>query len=340
MSLKNSLRKIIFAFQAGHQERFIEGVREIIVDERRRGHTRVAEEIENALQEVAQPTLLTDSHSMGRLTPPQSVAIATNVPKSKVDNLPLLEVKHPSLSFDDIVVNHTIKKRLNRVVHEHMSRSSLSQYGLEPVSKVLFYGPPGCGKTLSAHVLAGVLGWPLLYVRFDSVVSSYLGETSVNLRRIFEFADRAPCILFFDEFDAIGKSRNEQGDVGELKRVVNTFLQMMDNYHGDGLIIAATNHENLLDSALWRRFDEIVHFERPAPHEIEFLLRMRLGGVRLYDFNTENVAHHFESLSYSAITRICIDAIKHMVLTSHTQLSEQDLLGTLESYRENRPTVL
>lgn len=336
MSLKTSLQKIIYAHQAGKHEQFFEGIREIIAAERRRGHNRIADSIEQALAEASRPSLLKEG--MQRLAHPSHYPNnSERVPVSKGDNLPLLEIKHPRVSFDDVILSPRIQERLQRIVGEQNARSELAHYGLQPISKVLFYGPPGCGKTLTAHILAGVLGWPMLCTRYDSIISSYLGETSVNLRRVFEFAEQGPCILLFDEFDAIGKRRNEQGDVGELKRVVNTFLQLMDNYQGKGVIITATNHEELLDNALWRRFDEVVHFQIPAPKEIEALLRMRLAGVRMYDFVPADVVSRFVDLTHSDITRVCIDAVKQMVLANRNSMTEQDLIGSLETYQENRP---
>ncbi|MCI0578159.1 MAG: ATP-binding protein [Chloroflexi bacterium] len=336
MSLKTSLSKIIYAYQTGRHEQFLQGIREIIADERRQGHNRVADELEQALAEANLPNLI--PKPMQRLLHPSHYPNnSKSVPASRGDNLPLIEVKHPNLTFDDVILNGAIQSRIDRIVREQTARYSLAQYGLHPISRVLFYGPSGCGKTLTAHVLAGVLGWPLLYTRYDSVISSYLGETSVNLHRVFDFAVQGPCILFFDEFDIIGKSREGQSDVGELKRVVNTFLQMLDNYRGESLIIAATNHETLLDYALWQRFDEVVCFSRPAPKEIEALLRMRLGGVRLHDFAPGDVVSRFNELSHNDITRICIDALKQMVLTDRASLTEQDILDALSNYQENRP---
>lgn len=338
MGLKNSLRKMIYAHYTGKHEQFTEAVREIVASERGNGHNRIADDLEQALADASQPSLV--HQSMRQLSHSYNYPHSTkSIPVSKGDNLPLVEIKHPSLTFEDIVLDSKTKKRVDRIVYEQTKRSSLAKYGLQPISKILFYGPPGCGKTLAAHTLAGVLGWPLLYTRFDSVISSYLGETSLNLSRVFEFAKQGPCILFFDEFDAIGKSREEQGDVGELKRVVNAFLQMMDNYLGDSLIIAATNHEQLLDKAVWRRFDEIIHFTRPATKEIEGLLRMRLSRVRLHNFSPRDLLNSFSDLTYSDITYICLDAIKQMVLSERASLTKEDVLNSLNSFKESRPSV-
>lgn len=333
MSLKNSLKKIIMAHKLGQNEHFVAGIKEIIALERKKGHVHIAGELEAALQEAYKPTLPTNSlqRLQNRDIDPHSI------PVSKSDKLPLLEVKNPRFGYDEVVLSDETLSRVKKVGDEHRRANVLAEYGLRPASKVLFYGVPGCGKTLTAHVLAGALNWPLIYTRFDGIISSYLGETSLNLRRVFEFASNTPCILFFDEFDAIGKSRTNQTDSGELKRVVNTFLQLMDSYMGQGLVIAATNHEELIDNALWRRFDEVIHFEKPTKREIGCLLEKRLSGVHLEDFAPMEMSGDFAGLSHSDITKICIDAVKKMALSNRNNLGSRDLVSARDAFVKNRP---
>lgn len=336
VKLKDSIKKMIQAHRTGHNEEFTAAVREVIAQERGRGHNRVADDLERALANGFKPAdRQTKALIMARN--PGVDPMIDGVPLSRGDQFPLLEVRQPKQTFDDIILNLSAKTRLDRIIDEHAHRADLAKYGLQPLNKILFYGPPGCGKTLAAHVISNALGWPMLYVRFDSVISSYLGETSSNLRRVFDFANDGPSVLLFDEFDAIGKSRDASNEVGELKRVVNSFLQLMDNYHGKGIVIAATNHEGLLDFALWRRFDEVVHFAMPSAGEISELLQLRLGNVRQRDFVPRTLVSHFEGLSFGDITRICIDAVKRMVLAGRSQITKQDVLDTLVQFRENRP---
>ena len=141
-------------------------------------------------------------------------------------------------------------------------------------------GPSGCGKTTAAEALAAELGLPLVVIRLDAVVSSYLGETAANLGKVFEFLVKGQYVALFDEFDALGKERSDVSEHGELRRVVNAFLQMMDAYRGRTILVAATNHEQLLDSALWRRFDEVLLFERPNTEQLRRLLAVKLRPVR------------------------------------------------------------
>ena len=309
-------------------------VREIIAQERGAGHNNVADELEKALV-----TNISQRRKGIAIEATGHGYSSKNVPTSKGDQFPLIEIKQPELDLDDIVLDVTTQNRLEKIVEEHVHRHDLANYGLRPVGKVLFYGPPGCGKTLAAHVLSGMLRWAMLYVRFDSVISSYLGETSANLRRVFDFASNGPSVLFFDEFDAIGKSRDVHEDVGELKRVVNSFLQMMDNFESSGILVSATNHEQLLDGALWRRFDEVVYFPMPSQAQIAKLLSLRLGSVNLRDFSPAELAADFNGLSFSDTTKICIESIKRMVLGGRTQLNRDDVLQSLAWFKQNRPEV-
>ena len=152
--------------------------------------------------------------------------------------------------------------------------------GVPRRNQVIFWGPPGCGKTSAAEALAAELGVPLVVVRLDAIVSSYLGQTAGNLRRIFDYADSGRWVVLFDEFDALGRERSDPSEHGEIKRVVNSFLQLLDSYTGPGLLVAATNHEETLDRGLWRRFDEVVEFPLPTVKEIRTLLRRGLKHLR------------------------------------------------------------
>ncbi|MDF5612706.1 ATP-binding protein, partial [Vibrio parahaemolyticus] len=160
------------------------------------------------------------------------------------------------------------------VLEEHRREDVLRSYGMVPAEKILFFGPPGCGKTLTAESMAYELERPLAIVRLDSLVSSFLGETAANLRKVFDFIAKHKLLVLFDEFDALGKERDDGSEHGELRRVVNAVLQMMDSYDGKSTIIAATNHEQILDSAIWRRFDEIVEFPEIDQNQLQDLLQL------------------------------------------------------------------
>jgi SpoVK/Ycf46/Vps4 family AAA+-type ATPase len=228
---------------------------------------------------------------------------------------------------------------LRQIAKEHYCRDILAASGLRPKQRVLFYGPPGCGKTLAAQVIAGVLYTPLVIVRFDAVVSSYLGETAANLRRVFDFIQRGRWIVLFDEFDAIGKDRNNPFEHGELKRVVNTLLQLMDAFQGESLLIAATNHEGLLDNAIWRRFEAVVPFALPSEQDRILLLRLFLRGFDCSQLNLSAIAHKLKGATGSDIEWVTVEAARRAVLDGRNKLLKEDLDFVLASFRERVTTI-
>jgi SpoVK/Ycf46/Vps4 family AAA+-type ATPase len=189
-------------------------------------------------------------------------------------------MKFSKVLLDDIILTPDNKEKIKDIILEFEQKEILQTYKLNPKTKILFCGPPGCGKTVTAESISNELQLPLLYTRFDSIISSYLGETATNLRKVFDFAKEGEWVLFFDEFDSIGKSRSIDSEHGELKRVVNSFLQLLDNFPRNTMVIAATNYETIIDKALWRRFDEIIYFDMPKKDDIEKFIRLKLRNYK------------------------------------------------------------
>jgi SpoVK/Ycf46/Vps4 family AAA+-type ATPase len=194
-----------------------------------------------------------------------------------------------------------------------------------PRRKFLFYGPPGCGKTLTAAVLAGELGLPLMTVRFDGLFSRFLGATGGHLKVIFDEMPRRPAVYLFDEFDALAKSRGDVQDVGEVRRVVTSFLQLMDADRSGSLIIAATNFETLLDRAVFRRFEVMLLLPLPDADQLEQLLRLRLAAFAVPVSVIRTLAGSAAGLSFADAARACDDAIRTMVLDERRSLDVGDL---------------
>lgn len=264
---------------------------------------------------------------------PRRVVDFTSVPRDPDRDAALVDVRTPERLRDDVVLQVDLERKLERIEEEYRAREALARLGLAPKSRLLFVGPPGCGKTVCAGVLAGDLGLPLLYVRFDGVVSSYLGETASNLRRVFSYARQHPAVLFFDEFDALGKRRDDPMEMGELKRVVSSFLQLLDAYPKECLVVAATNHEGLLDDALWRRFDEILHFPKPSLADLVRLMELRLRGVRKRGVDLETFAREMLDFSYADAERVCLEAVKVMVLSGRREVGSEMLQAELMEQR-------
>ena len=263
------LRDLFQAYVQNNDEDFIKTANEIIRDEERRKHNLLAKDLKDIISSVPQNTFKSVAFSKRYKT-------NIPIPRDTEKGFPLLEIMEQYFDFNDLVLSIDLEESLRYLVEEIKSAEILNAYGLRPKQKILFCGPPGTGKTLSSKVISSVIGYPLVYVRFDSIVSSYLGETASNLRKIFDFINNGEWVVLFDEFDIIGKKRDDPYEHGEIKRVVNNFMQMLDNYTGKSLIIAATNHQHLLDSAIWRRFDDILYFDLPDANRRERLFNKYL----------------------------------------------------------------
>lgn len=317
-----SIRKMLIAHYKGDEEAFRTAAEEYVAEERRKNHHIVARDLERLIGNFSgsQSFSLDSLNLLG--VPSQ------NLPHDKERGVLLVEVSEPKRGLETLVLSEIVREALKRIIVENRCADLLKAHGMSPVGKVLFCGPPGCGKTVAAETIAKELYLPLVLVRFDAIVSSYLGETAANLRKVFDFARTRPMVLLFDEFDAIGKKRTLEDEHGELKRVVNSFLQMLDGYRGEALIIAATNYQGLLDQALWRRFDDIIYFDKPDVAAIEELLiryTRQIGissSVRL-----KQVSRKLVGMSHADVERITNDAIKETIL-GNCQFIEPDVLDS------------
>lgn len=246
-----------------------------------------------------------------------------DLPRDKDKGSTLVEIKYSQKSFEDIVLTDNVKQQLEDIIIEYRKKHILQGYGFKPKTKILFCGPPGCGKTMCSEILANELDIPILYTRFDGLISSYLGETASNIRKVFDYAGKNNWILFFDEFDVIGKSRDNSDENGELKRVVNSFLQILDSFNSDSFVIAATNHEKMIDSALWRRFDEIIFFDRPNQQQIAALIRSKLRAFKVLDLDIEKYSKKLIGSSYADVERICTESIKYCLINGDIALNNR-----------------
>lgn len=246
-----------------------------------------------------------------------------------------VERVEPSNSHKELVLSFENVRILKGLIEEYRHAETIRKNGLSLRTKLLFCGPPGCGKTLSAEVFASTLGLPMFIVKLDKLMSSYLGETATNIRSIFEFANNKPCVLFLDEFDAIARSREDGNEHNELKRVVNSLLLFIERLAPKGFMIAATNLDKSIDPAVWRRFDEVVWFKNPDKGMIKKFLRSRLKNVN-YDFNPDSFILKLDKMSFSSLERILNQAIKTMIIGKKNILSERYLVDAInDEYRRN-----
>jgi len=315
------LRKLILSQRRGNDEEFRAAALEVIAEEERKSNHRLAKDLMRILENGGTATRPVEN--MNSVSPPKDRERQTN----------LVDVRQPDRHMQDILLTKDSSTAVERVLQEYRKVELLRVHGLQPATKLLLCGPPGCGKTLCAEIIAAELGLPLLYTRFDAIVSSYLGETAANLRKVFEYASSGRWIVLFDEFDAIGKARDDATEHGELKRVINSFLQLLDGFTAPSILIAATNHEQLLDPALWRRFDEILMFRRPSVHEIRLLLGMKLKNFPRSGLDLKIMATRLKGMSHADVERVCFDAIKATILQDKDCIDQVTFDQSIEQQR-------
>lgn len=314
MATGKLLRQLIKSGIEGNSDAFRVASEEVIKEERQKQHHLLANDLERLLYGRTRDLARSPGRAMEK------------PPVDRERNLSLLDLREPVRRLDDVVLSAETRMAIEEILKEQHHQERLSSYGLHAADRLLFYGPPGCGKTLTAEVIASELGLPLAIVRVDAAVSSYLGETAANLRKVFDFASANAAVVLFDEFDALAKERADEAEHGELRRVVNAVLQMMDAYVGRSVLIAATNHEAMLDVAVWRRFEEVVLFERPNLEQLRRLLALKLRGVRReFELEDTAVTALFKGMTHADVERVLRRAIKDMVLAGKEFLTKRHL---------------
>ena len=253
------------------------------------------------------------------------------IPRDSEKGFPLLQISNQFYMMNDLVIDSEIHVQLQNIITENLNSKKLYAKAMQPKKNILFCGPPGTGKTFAAKVISSVLPYPFVYVLFDALISSFLGETATNLRKIFSFIEKGRFVVLFDEFDVVGKKRDDPNEHGEIKRVVNNFIQMLDNYHGESIIIAATNHPHLLDTAVWRRFDEILYFDLPNSFQRNQLFTNYLKLIEVEeDFGLSLLVRKTNKFSGADIAKICNDAIRRVLIENRKTVTKGDLALSLK----------
>jgi len=309
----DNIERLFQAFATKNEELFHQVAQDIIEHEEQLNHHLVAAKLQTILNNQPRSQNLHSYHTLP-------------IPRDNEKGFQLLEIKRPFNDWSDLIVSNEVEERLREVPIEIKNRELLVNYGLKPRSKLLFYGPPGTGKTLCAKVLCSAIGYPLIVVRFESVISSFLGETAANLKKIFDYIDKGKWVVLFDEFDIIGKKRDDPTEHGEIKRVVNNFMLMLEDYQGDSVLIAATNHPQLLDRGVWRRFDDIIQFELPNKPSRMRLYEKKLSVIPIdpaVDF--DSFAEISEGFSGADIEQVAIRAMKRALLDKRKRVTKEDI---------------
>ena len=298
----------------------------IIEDETKKGHTNLA----NKLSQILKNNIHSYSSFRGELKSllPQGVSI----PKDKRYNIPLATHLERELLRHYMILPEEIERKIQRIEKEFVAKERLGHYGLYPKQKILLYGAPGCGKSMAAERIAWTIGLPFLKVRFEAIISSYLGESASNLKRLFESIKAFPCVLLLDEFDFIAKSRSSTAqDVGEMHRLVNLLLNLLEDYQAPGILVATTNFEGIIDHALFRRFDEIIEMPKPGKEQILQIFKQTLSSISISKkINWNRFIESMVGASSATVVKIANDAAKLAILSGEKIINEGHLQMALQ----------
>jgi AAA+ superfamily predicted ATPase len=268
-----------------------------------------------------------------------SVPISLAAPRGSLEGL--LEMREPRFRLKDVILNDRLVGRFTDILRQQRKRDWLHEHGKTPNRRILFVGPPGSGKTMSAEALAGELHLPLYVIRLEGMITRYMGETAAKLRLIFDETAKRRAVYLFDEFDAVGGQRTATNDVAEMRRVLNSFLQFMEEANStDSVVICSTNHPSLLDRALLRRYDQVLEFHAPTSAQIKQLISANVGPMRVIRPEWQKIIHAAEGLSQSEITRAVDDALKTAILDERKQLTTGDIVNRLQERHSMRTAFM
>ena len=303
------LKALFESHQRGDDAAFREAAAGIIQEERKKRRTASANKLEQILLAVPGSTEATVSSSQ---------------PATQAGH-GLFDEQQPAERLEDLVLGPVASGLVERVMRDFRESEKLETHGVRLRHRVLFCGPPGCGKTATAGAMAAELGIPLLNVHLDTVVSSHLGETAKNLETVFAHAATKSFVILFDDFDFIGRSRDDATERGEIKRILNAFLQILDRFTGRSMIIGATNFEQSLDRAVWRRFPDVIRFERPREAQVEELVRKRLAPLQVQDQQVDDLVRNLSGSTHEEVESVCLDVRKSCILRNQSLFDGQDL---------------
>jgi len=305
--------KLIKAHCSNSEDAFQKALKDLADDEEKKGNISLSSSLMNAYSPDKRTSTSFSNSPLSEMS--FSVQSVLPTPKDKDSTLELIEVLQPKVKLEDVALPEKTKEALLQIIEEQKKSADLLSKGITPTNRVLFCGPPGCGKTLTANAIAGEIDIPVAYVKLDGLISSYLGQTGTNIRKIFEYVRNKRIMLFLDEIDAIAKKRDDAHELGELKRVVTTLLQNMDAMPANVFLVAATNHHHLLDSAIWRRFDTSVLLELPSPQQREAIItRFLMGTLNEYMVDLKTLTTLTEGMSGAQVCNFLQVLAKYCIM--------------------------
>ena len=319
MASTEHIKALLRSHAEGDDERFYSVAMQVAAHEAKLGHGKVAQELR----------ALIDNAKANRTLQRSGVATRTGG-----DLANILQSTFPKNRLGEMILNDVLEGQIRRIIREQRSAGRILENGLSPRRKLLLVGPAGTGKTLTSSVLAGELGLPLLQVRLDGLITRFMGETAAKLRQIFDATNNSRGVYLFDEFDAIGSNRGLTNDVGEIRRVLNSFLVMIEQDNSRSIIVAATNHPGILDRALFRRFDDVLEFQLPKVPQIADLLRMRLGRLAASGTEWSRLADAALGLSYAEVSRAASEVLKSALIAEQCEVDEAAVSSALTERKE------
>ncbi len=318
MASSEQLKALLISHLAGDEERFLSIALQVAAHEARIGHGKLALELRDIVEKAKRRT---------------KSAMPVSIAKGIKDASGLLYATTPQVRLGDLVTTDEVKHKLTRVIREQRHLGKLKSHGLTPRRRLLLVGPPGTGKTFTASVLAGEMSYPLFLVRLDAVITKFMGESSAKLRQVFDAICEVRGVYFFDEFDALGSQRSTPNDVGEARRILNSFLQMIEQDDSNSVIVCATNHVQILDYALFLRFDDVIQYRLPSQEEIVTLFKSRLKTYVEKSFPWSEIARKAAGLSSAEVTLAAQDAIKDLLIHEYEKITVAMVEAAIEDRR-------
>jgi SpoVK/Ycf46/Vps4 family AAA+-type ATPase len=324
MAAADQIKGLIKSFSEGDDSRFYATAMQIAAAEARKGHQDLAEELKKLIQDSKKYKI--NGNTLKRLP--------VNAAQKELNDL--LEFSRPDDKLKDMVLSIKLKKTIQRILDEQRQIEKLRQHNLFPRKKILLTGPPGCGKTMTARVISNELSIPLFVIRLDGLISRYMGDSIAKLRLVFDTMKEFRAVYLFDEFDSIGTTRSQGNEVGEIKRVLNSFLLQIEKDDSNSLIIAATNIPETLDEALFRRFDDIINYPLPLEEQIFKYYKRELLENELISQNSLNeLSKKSIGLNFSDLEKICQDFLKNIIVYGKEKSSLEFLFEIINSRKRS-----
>lgn len=327
MATAEQLKALMKSYSEGDGPHFVSVALQIAAHAARTGKGQLAQELRDLVDDIKQ------KQATGK------VGGAVPIARPSGELAGLLAVTYPKTHLAEMVLAPSTSDQLQRVISEYRNQDKLREHALSARRKLLLIGPPGCGKTMTAAALAGEMKLPLFTVQLHGLITKFMGETAAKLHLIFEAMSQARGVYFFDEFDAIGAQRGSGYDVGEIRRVLNSFLQFLEQDDSDSLILAATNFVNMLDEALFRRFDDVIEYHRPTGPQVEALVRNRLHAFLSKRNDWKKIQAAAVGLSHAEIARACNDAAKECILREEGRVTTASLIRILSARRRTEKGI-